>query len=65
MKKLINWTISIGPYPGVLFGMRDYNYDNASVVQDDVEYTTKDRVIYFPFIMVIFAFVYAKPIKTQ
>lgn len=65
MKKLIDWNISIGPYPGLLLGMRDYTYNNVSLTEEDKEYSTKDRVIYLPFLMVIFTFIYAKPIKKK
>ena len=64
MKKVISWSISMGPYPGLLLGMRDYTYD-SEVVEEEMKFTTKDRVIYIPFLMLIFAFVYAEPVKKK
>jgi hypothetical protein len=54
----------MGPYPGLLLGMRDYTYD-SEVVEEETKFTTKDRVIYIPFLMLIFAFVYAEPVKKK
>ena len=64
-KKLIDWSVALGPYPGLIMGMRDYTYNDTSVVEDEKKYTTKDRVIYLPFFMVIFTFIYAEPIKKK
>lgn len=63
MKKIMNWTVSVGPYPGILLGLRDYNYDSAKYAENNIEYSTKDRVFYIPFFMLIVTFLYAKSLK--
>lgn len=65
MKKIMNWTVSVGPYPGILLGLRDYNYNKAKYIESNIEYSTKDRVIYIPFFMLIVTFLYAKPVKPE
>lgn len=63
MKKIVNWDVSVGPYPGLMLGVRDYNYDNAKYAEDNIEYSTKDRVFYIPFFMIIVTFLYAQPLN--
>lgn len=59
MKSILDWSVAIGKYPGLVLGVRDYNYEE-SVEQDGNTYTTKDRVVYLPFIMIIFTWIYVE-----
>jgi hypothetical protein len=65
MKKIVNWSVVVGPYPGLILGVRDYNYEKAVYQEDNIEYSTKDRVFYVPFFMLIVTFLYAKPVKPE
>ena len=65
MKKIINWSVVVGPYPGIILGMRDYTYESAKYEENNIEYSTKDRVFYIPFFMLIVTFLYAKSVKPK
>jgi len=50
MKSLIGWGLTIGLYPGMLFGIR--TYDNVVINGDEVDesLTVVEYVLYLPFI---------------
>lgn len=61
---LISWTLEIGPYPGVLLGMRDYANAEPET-EEGLVFSVVDRTFYVPFFMFIVSFYYVQSTKHQ